>query len=45
MNDQTLRRSMGEFGRRRIETTLAWQHSIPNLLGVYDQVSSELPSQ
>jgi glycosyltransferase involved in cell wall biosynthesis len=45
MDDQALRRSMGELGRRRIETTLAWQHSIPNLLGVYDQVSNELPSQ
>jgi glycosyltransferase involved in cell wall biosynthesis len=45
MDDQALRRSMGELGRRRIESTLAWQHSIPNLLGVYDQVSSELPRQ
>jgi glycosyltransferase involved in cell wall biosynthesis len=39
MDDAALRRSMGELGRRRIETRLAWQHSIPQLLAVYDQIS------
>jgi glycosyltransferase involved in cell wall biosynthesis len=38
MDNPELRRSMGEFGRRRIETGLAWQHSIPELLAVYTQV-------
>ena len=36
MDDATLRRTMGEVGRRRVETDLTWQHSIPHLLGVYD---------
>lgn len=39
MDDATLRSSMGELGRRRIETSLAWQYSIPNLLAVYDLVA------
>jgi glycosyltransferase involved in cell wall biosynthesis len=29
---------MGEFGRRRVETELAWEHSIENLLAAYDRV-------
>jgi glycosyltransferase involved in cell wall biosynthesis len=40
MNDETLRRSMGELGRRRIDTGLAWQYSIPALSAVYDLVST-----
>ena len=39
MDDEALRRSMGEVGRRRIENKLAWQHSIPSLLAVYDLVA------
>jgi len=39
MDDEALRHSMGEFGRRRIETRLAWQYSVPDLLAVYDLVS------
>jgi len=35
MEHPELRRSMGECGRRRIEANLAWQYSIPALLGVY----------
>ena len=38
MDDAPLRRSMGEFGRQRIETELAWQYSVPDLLKVYDLV-------
>jgi len=38
MDNPGLRRSMGEVGRRRIQTQLAWQHSIPHLLAAYDQV-------
>ncbi|MFY9644132.1 MAG: glycosyltransferase family 4 protein [Terriglobales bacterium] len=39
MDDPAMRSSMGTLGRRRIETTLAWQHSIPSLLAAYDRVS------
>jgi glycosyltransferase involved in cell wall biosynthesis len=31
------RKRMGEFGRRRVETELAWQYSIPNLLAAYER--------
>ncbi len=36
MDDEALRRSMGELGQRRIKTKLAWQYSIPSLLSAYD---------
>jgi glycosyltransferase involved in cell wall biosynthesis len=29
------RKRMGEFGRARLETELAWDHSVPNLLAAY----------
>jgi len=32
------RERMGEFGRRRVETELAWQYSVRNLLATYDRV-------
>ncbi|MHB0870143.1 MAG: glycosyltransferase family 4 protein [Chloroflexota bacterium] len=38
MDDPELRQAMGAFGRRRVETELAWQHSIPELLGVYERL-------
>jgi glycosyltransferase involved in cell wall biosynthesis len=28
---------MGEFGRRRVESELAWEHSVPHLLAAYDR--------
>jgi glycosyltransferase involved in cell wall biosynthesis len=31
------RKRMGEFGRTRVETELAWQHSVPSLLAAYDR--------
>jgi glycosyltransferase involved in cell wall biosynthesis len=31
------RRRMGEFGRKRIENELAWNHSVPNLLAAYSR--------
>jgi glycosyltransferase involved in cell wall biosynthesis len=39
MEDEGLRRSMGECGKRRIETQLAWKYSVPQLLAVYEGVS------
>ncbi len=32
------RKRMGEFGRRRVETELAWDYSIGNLLAAYEKV-------
>ncbi len=40
MENAVLRHSMGERGRQRIKTRFAWQHSIPALLAVYDQVAT-----
>jgi glycosyltransferase involved in cell wall biosynthesis len=38
MDDPLRRDVMGAFGRRRIETTLAWRYSVPNLLDAYQRV-------
>ena len=34
------RKKMGDFGRRRIERELAWEHSVGNLLAAYDRAFS-----
>jgi glycosyltransferase involved in cell wall biosynthesis len=31
------RQTMGEFGRRRVETELAWEYSVENLLAAYEK--------
>jgi len=31
------RKKMGEFGRKRVETELAWDYSVKNLLAAYDK--------
>jgi glycosyltransferase involved in cell wall biosynthesis len=36
------RAGMGELGRRRIEEQLAWEHSVPNLLGAYERAFSKM---
>jgi glycosyltransferase involved in cell wall biosynthesis len=36
LDDEQLRRQMGEIGRRRVERALRWRHSRPNLLQAYD---------
>jgi len=38
MDDPLRRDVMGAFGRRRIETTLAWRFAVPNLLDAYWRV-------
>ena len=38
LDDPQRRARMGEIGRRRIETELAWHHQVPNLLRAYDMV-------
>jgi len=37
MDDENLRNEMGSFGRKRIETQLAWPYSASNLLEVYNK--------
>ena len=36
LENPTLRRQMGEYGRRRVEENLAWQYSVPILLDAYE---------
>lgn len=38
IDDPQRRQTMGAFGRNRIETELAWSHSLPKLLEVYQRV-------
>jgi glycosyltransferase involved in cell wall biosynthesis len=38
MDNPVRRQVMGSFGRRRIETTLAWRFAVPNLLDAYRKV-------
>ena len=33
---------MGEFGRRRIETDLGWEHSADKLLAAYEKAFSKV---
>jgi len=35
------RMRMGEFGRRRVEKELAWEHSVENLLAAYERAFSK----
>ena len=35
------RKKMGEFGHRRVETELAWEYSVDNLLAAYQRVFSK----
>ena len=39
------RERMGEFGRRRVETELAWEYSVGNLLAAYEAVFSKRPEK
>lgn len=38
IDDPVRRQEMGEFGRRRVESALTWDHSKPNLLEAYRRV-------
>lgn len=38
MDDPERQKKMGEFGRHRIETALAWHYSAANLLNAYDKL-------
>lgn len=39
------RKRMGEFGRRRVETALAWDYSIDNLLAAYERAFRKTPGK
>jgi glycosyltransferase involved in cell wall biosynthesis/peptidoglycan/xylan/chitin deacetylase (PgdA/CDA1 family) len=41
MDDPERRHRMGAFGRERVESVLAWPHSVPSLLKAYRTVLSE----
>lgn len=38
LDDDEKRRSLGEFGRKRIEDQLSWDHEAPKLLKAYDEL-------
>jgi len=40
LENPTLRRQMGEYGRRRVEENLAWKYSVPVLLDAYETLFS-----
>ena len=40
LDDPARRAEMGEFGRRRVERELAWQHEAPKLLAAYEALWS-----
>src|SRR5271168_2246598 len=39
------RKRMGEFGRRRVQTELAWDYSVGNLLAAYERAFSKIRSK
>lgn len=45
MDDKDLRDAMGSYGRRRVERSLAWRHSVPKLLEGYRKLLSEPGNQ
>ena len=36
LDDEPLRQQMGEWGRERVKTALAWEHEAPRLLAAYE---------
>jgi len=45
MDDAELRKRMGEFGRKRVQNELAWQHVSKNLLRAYDWLFAGQPGR
>jgi glycosyltransferase involved in cell wall biosynthesis len=41
LEDRARREALGAFGRRRVETELAWSYSVPHLLAAYRTVLGE----
>ena len=38
LDDSKLRKEMGQFGKRRMESELDWQYEVPKLLSAYEKV-------
>ncbi|MDH3601873.1 MAG: glycosyltransferase family 4 protein [Candidatus Tectomicrobia bacterium] len=45
MDDEELRTSMGEIGRRRVEASLAWEHQRKKLVAFYNELFAEPTSR
>ena len=45
IDDPERRRRMGQIGRERIETTLAWQHQKPRLIEAYQSMRNSRRSE
>ncbi|MGH8917371.1 MAG: glycosyltransferase, partial [Actinomycetes bacterium] len=44
LDDEELRRSMGEQGRQRVLDQLAWSRQEPGYIGVYDAMTRRRPA-
>ena len=40
LDDPERRASMGEIGRERVVSQLAWRHQVPKYIGVYESLTS-----
>ena len=38
LDDSSMRKTMGEFGRSRVFQKLSWEHEAPNLIDAYKHV-------
>ncbi len=41
MDDPQLRKTMGEYGRRRVVEELSWDYEVPKLLAAYEALSRQ----
>ena len=41
LDDPAMRKSMGEYGRRRVLEQLEWRHEVPKLLAAYDALGAK----
>ena len=41
LDNPELRKTMGEFGRKRVVNELEWEYEVPKLLAAYDQLYIE----
>ena len=41
IDDPEMARTMGELGRKRLETTLSWELQVPHLLAAYERAASK----
>ena len=44
LDDEALRKAMGEFGRRRVVEALEWRHEAPKLLAAYEALWAPAPA-